>query len=40
MLWVADGFFEDGKTEGWFDTILVKVRSHPRAIRTMEFSNH
>ena len=40
MLWVADHFFQDAKTEGWFDAILVQVRSHPRAIRTMEFSDH
>jgi hypothetical protein len=39
MLWVADHFFQDAETEGWFDAILVQVRSHPRAIRAMEFSD-
>ena len=38
--WIADHFFLDAKTEGWFDAILNQVRSHPRAIRTMEFSDH
>ena len=40
MLWIADHFFQDAKTEGWFDAILVQVRSHPRAIRTMEYADH
>src|ERR1019366_5404498 len=40
MLWIADHYFQDAKTEGWFDAILVQVRSHPRAIRTMEFADH
>ena len=40
MLWIADHLFQDAKTEGWFDAILNQVRSHPRAIRTMEFSDH
>ena len=40
MLWIADRFFQDAKTEGWFDAILIQVRSHPRAIRTMEFADH
>jgi hypothetical protein len=35
MLWIVDHFFQDATTEGWFDGILVQVRSHPRAIRTM-----
>ena len=38
--WIADHFFQDAKTEGWFDAILVQVRSHPRAIRTMEYADH
>ena len=40
MLWIADHFFQDAQTEGWFDAILIQVRSHPRAIRTMEFADH
>jgi hypothetical protein len=40
MLWTADHFFPDAQTEGWFDAILVHVRSHPRAIRTMEYADH
>ena len=40
MLWTADHFFQDAKTESWFDAILAQARSHPRAIRTTEFSNH
>jgi hypothetical protein len=40
MLWIGDYFFQDAKTEGWFDAILVQVRNHPRAIRTMEFADH
>jgi hypothetical protein len=40
MLWIADHYFQDEKTEGWFDAILVQVRSHPRAIRTMEYADH
>ena len=39
MLWIGDHLFQDAKTEGWFDAILNQVRSHPRAIRTMEFSD-
>jgi hypothetical protein len=37
MLWITDRFFQDAKKEGWMDTILLSVRSHPRAIRTMEY---
>ena len=40
MLWVGDRFFQDARTEGWFDAILIQVRSHPRAIRTVEFADH
>ena len=40
MLWIGDHFFQDAKTEGWFDAILIQVRNHPRAIRTMEFADH
>ena len=40
MLWIVDHFFQDAKAEGWFDAILIQVMSYPRAIRTMEFSDH
>ena len=40
MLWIADHFFQEAKTEGWFEAILIQVRSHPRAIRTMEYADH
>jgi hypothetical protein len=40
MEWIADHFFHDAQTEGWFDAILVQVRSHPRAIRTIEFADY
>jgi hypothetical protein len=40
MLWIADHFFQDAKTEGWFEAILIRVRSHPRAIRTIEYADH
>ena len=40
MFWIVDHFFQEAKTEGWFDAILIQVRSYPRAIRTMEFSDH
>jgi hypothetical protein len=37
MLWITDHFFQDAKTDGWLDAILLAARSHPRAIRTMEY---
>ena len=40
MSWIADQYFQDAKTEGWFDAILVQARIHPRAIRTMEYADH
>ena len=40
MLWIANHYFQDAKTEGWFEAVLIQVRSHPRAIRTMEFSDY
>jgi len=40
MGWIADHYFQDAKTEGWFDAILAQARSHPRAIRTMEYADH
>ena len=40
MLWIGDHLFRDAKQEGWFDAILIQARSHPRAIRTMEYADH
>ena len=40
MPWIAEHCFQDAQTEGWFDAILVRVRSHPRVIRTMEYADH
>ena len=40
MLLIADHYFQDAQTEGWFDAIVIQVRNHPRAIRTMEFADH
>ena len=40
MLYIGDHFFQDAQTEGWFEAVLIQVRSHPRAIRTMEFADH
>jgi len=37
MAWITDRFFLDAKKEGWIDAILLSLRSHPRAIRTMEY---
>lgn len=38
--WIADHFFQNARAEGWFDAVLVQARSHPRAIRTMEYADH
>ena len=38
MLWIGDHSFQDATREGWLDAILIRVRNHPRAIRTMEFA--
>ncbi len=40
MLWVGDHFFQDAKAEGWYDAIFISAHNHPRAIRTMEYSDH
>jgi hypothetical protein len=40
MSWIADQYFQDARTEGWFDAILIQARSHPRAIRAMEYADH
>jgi hypothetical protein len=39
MCWIGDQYFHDAKAEGWFDAILAEARSHPRAIRTMEYAD-
>jgi len=40
MSWIADRHFSDARTEGWFDAILLYLRSDARAIRTMEYWQH
>lgn len=40
MLWIADRYFRHARTKGWFDAILLHIRNHPRAIRTMEYWEH
>jgi hypothetical protein len=40
MAWIADHDFQDATAEGWFNAILIQARSHPRAIRTMEYADH
>ena len=40
MLWIRDHFFQEAKTEGWYDAIVISAGIHPRAIRTMEFADH
>ena len=39
MLWIRDHFFQEAKTEGWYDAILISAGIHPRAIRTMEYAD-
>jgi hypothetical protein len=40
LSWIAGEYFEDAKSEGWFDAILLFAHRHPRAIRTMEYADH
>lgn len=40
MAWIADRHFTEAKCEGWFDAILMSVRTHPRAIRTIEYADY
>ena len=40
MLWVGEHFFQEAKTDGWYDAIVISAHSHPRAIRTMEYADH
>ena len=40
MFWVRDHFFQEAKTEGWYNAIVISAGIHPRAIRTMEFADH
>ena len=40
MFWIRDHFFQEAKTEGWYEAIAISVGIHPRAIRTMEYADH
>lgn len=40
MSWIVDQNFEDAKSEGWFEAVLLFAHRHPRAIRTMEYADH
>ena len=40
MLWISEHFFQDARSEGWYDAILISARTHPRAIRAMEYADH
>ena len=40
MFWIRDHFFQEAKTEGWYDAIVISAGIHPRAIRTMEYADH
>lgn len=40
LFWIGEHFFEDAKAEGWYEAILISAHNHPRAIRTMEYSDH
>ena len=40
MFWIRDNFFQEAKTEGWYNAIVISAGIHPRAIRTMEYADH
>lgn len=40
MRWIGEHFFADAAKEGWYEAILISAAMHPRAIRTMEYSDH
>jgi len=40
MFWIRDHFFQEAKTEGWYDAIVISAGIHPRAIRIMEYADH
>lgn len=40
MIWILNHFFQDAKAEGWYDAVVLAARTHPRAIRTMEYADH
>lgn len=40
MLWIQDHYFQEAKTEAWFDAVVISADIHPRAIRTMEYADH
>jgi len=39
MSWIGDHFFQEAKTEGWYDAIVISASIQPRAIRTMEYAD-
>ena len=40
MFWIRDHFFQEAKTEGWYEAIIISARMHPRTIRTMDYADH
>jgi hypothetical protein len=40
MVWIQDHFFQEAKTAGWFDAVVISADIHPRAIRIMEYADH
>ncbi len=40
LSWIVDQDFEDAKSEGWFEAVLLFAHRHPRVIRTMEYADH
>jgi len=40
MQWIGEHFFQEAKAAGWYDAILISAHNHPRAIRTMEYSDY
>jgi hypothetical protein len=40
MLWIGEHVFQDAKAGRWFEAIIISAQFHPRAIRTMEYSDH
>lgn len=38
--WIGGHFFKQAKAAGWYEAIIISARSHPRAIRTMEYADH
>jgi hypothetical protein len=40
MFWIQNHVFQEAKSEGWYDAIVISAGIHPRAIRTMEYADH